>query len=204
MRILVSLLLLTFLAGACGCQSKEESPLPAPEEHSGVLPELTEDFLSRALAGISTRLKPTSKILELRVSGEVFSVQMQTKRDIPASDKKKSIPAGSLVQLDYIERPGAKGQPPIGQLRGPVRVDVKGAGEVKDNLYLFEEVNLKGMGRAFRVAVLSVDPNDGKVTKLVVRRNLPFGERVRGRIFVQSPRMSGSIDVNEKGTPLKR
>lgn len=204
MRIPVSLLLLTFLAGACGCESKEEQPLPAPEEHSGVLPELTEAFVTRALAGISTRLKPTSKILELRVSGDVFSVQMQTKRDIPASDKEKTIPAGSLVQLDYIEKPGAKGQPPLGQIRGPVRVELKGAGEVKDNLYLFSEVNLPAMGRSFRVAVLSIDPEDGKVTRLVVRRNLPFGERVRGRIFVQSPRMSGSIDVNERGVPLKR
>jgi hypothetical protein len=129
---------------------------------------------------------------------------MQTKRDLPASDKKKSIPAGSLVQLDYIERPGAQGQPPIGQIRGPLRIEVKGSGEVKDNLFPFSEVNLPAIARSFRIAVLAVDPEDGKVEKLVIRRNLPFGTRVRGRIYVQSPRMSGSIDINENGTPLKR
>lgn len=204
MRILVSLLLLSLLSGAYGCDPKSEAPAPAPEEDLDVPPELTEAFITRALAGINTRLKPTSKILELRVSGDVFSVQMQTKKNIPASEKKKVIPAGSLVQLDYIETPGAKGQPPLGQIRGPVRIEVKGDGEVKDNLYPFSEVDLPAIARAFRIAILAVDPEDGKVAKLVVRRNLPFGSRVRGRIFVRSPRMSGSIDVNEKGTPLKR
>lgn len=204
MRILVSLLVLTLPGFACGCESKVETLAVVPVAERKATPELTEAFVIRALAGISTRLKPTSRILELRVTGGTFSVQMQTRRDIPASDKTKTIPAGSLVQLDYIENPGAKGQPPIGQIRGPVRIEVKGKGEVKDNLFPFSEVDLPAMARSFKIAVLSIDPEDGKVEKLVVRRNLPFGSRVRGRIFVRSPRMGGSIDVNEKGTPLKR
>ncbi|MGB5809938.1 MAG: hypothetical protein WBG86_05365 [Polyangiales bacterium] len=83
-------------------------------------------------------------------------------------------------------------------------METKGDGEVKDNLFPFSEVNLPAMGRAFKIATMAIDPKDGKVEKLVVRRNLPFGKRVRGCIFVHSPRMSGTIDVNEKGAPLKR
>lgn len=204
MRILVSLLLSTLPLSAEGCDTEREAPAVRLQDVSVPAPELTEAFVTRALAGVSERLKPTSKLLEVRVSGNVFSIQMQTKRDLPASGRERAIPAGSLVQLDYLERPGAKGQPPIGQIRGPVRVEVKGSGEVKDNLFLFSELDLPAITRAFKIAVLSIDPDDGKVEKLVIRRNLPFGARIRGRIYVQSPRMSGSIDINEQGAPLKR
>lgn len=204
MRFLVPLLLPALLMGAVGCNAERDAPALIEKEGSVRAPELTEAFVTRALAGMSERLKPTSKLLELRVTGDVFSVQLQTRRDLPSSGKEKVIPAGSLVQVDYVERPGAKGQPPIGQIRGPTRVEVKGTGEVKDNLFLFSEVDVPAIAKAFKIAVLSIDPEDGKVEKLVVRRNLPFGARVRGRVYVHSPRMSGTIDVNEKGAPLKR
>jgi len=60
------------------------------------------------------------------------------------------------------------------------------------------------MGRAFKIATMPIAPEDSNVEKLAVRRNLPFGKRVRGRLFVHSPRMSATIDVNEKGTALTR
>ena len=43
---------------------------------------------------------------------------------------------------------------------------------------------------------------DGWIRELVVRRFLPFGSAVRARIYVESPRMSGSIDTTGKGIPL--
>ncbi len=49
---------------------------------------------------------------------------------------------------------------------------------------------------------MAIDPKDGKVANRVVSRNLPFVKRVRGRIFVHGPRMSGTIGVNEKATHL--
>jgi hypothetical protein len=142
--------------------------------------------------------------LELRVTGVNFSVHMRADRDYPASDESKAIKKGDLVQLDYTEQPTTDGQPPLGKLHGPQTIPVQGQGKANDNLFPFSEVDLTAIARSFRLAELSIDPKDGKVEKLIIRRNLPFGKRVRGRIFVDSPRMSGSIDVNEKGTPLKR
>ncbi len=204
LRTFFLLPLVSLALGLAGCKKEEPSPLPPVAQAPSAPKELTEAFVARALAGLNTRLAPESKILEMRVTGSVFSLHMQAKKDLPASDQSKAIPRGSLVQLDYFEKPGEKGQPPLGQIRGPVRVEVKGQGEVKDNLFPMSEVNLTAIARAFRIAVLAVDPEDGRVERLVIRRNLPFGRRVRGRIYVHSPRMSGSIDVNEKGTPLKR
>jgi hypothetical protein len=108
------------------------------------------------------------------------------------------------VQLDYVERPTEVGQPPIGRIFGPEPIPTRGQGEVKDNVFPLSEIDLPQMGKAFQVARLAIDPEDGKVSRLVIRRYLPFSSRVRARIFVESPRMGGSIDVNEKGVPLKR
>jgi hypothetical protein len=107
------------------------------------------------------------------------------------------------MQLDYVERPTEIGQPPIGRIYGPQPIRSLGQGDLEGNLYPYEEISLSKMARAFPIALLAVDPEDGKVARLVVRRYLPFSLRVRGRIFVDSPRMGGSIDVNEQGIPLK-
>jgi len=190
---------------ASGCESKDVTkPSPSSSPQETEVPELTEDFMVRALSAFKSHLEQDSNLLEIHVTGSAFSVHLQTKEDLETTDGSSTIFAGSLVQLDYVETKREDGQPPIGKIVGPRRIEAHGKGEVKDNLYPFSEVNLRAMARAFRVAVLAVDPIDGKVEKLIVRRNLPFGERVRGRIYVYSPRMGGSVDVNENGTPLKR
>lgn len=191
------------LAVAC-----DEPTNPAAEVDNEAVPEplvpLSAAFLTRATTALQARLGKDAQILEIRATGRSLSVQMQARKNHPASDKTRAIKAGALMQLDYVERPTEVGQPPIGRIFGPQPVPTRGQGDLKENLFPYEEVNLSGMARAFPIALLAVDPEDGKVARLVVRRYLPFSTRVRGRIFVDSPRMGGSIDVNEKGTPLKR
>lgn len=189
--------------GACENEEPKEEPVQDEKVEDAALP-LSREFLTRALSALKSRLTPETEILEIRATGRSFSVQMRATETHPASDKKKAIKPGMLVQLDYVERPTEVGQPPIGRIFGPQLVPVRGEGEVEDNVFPFSDVDLPKMGKAFKVARLSVDPEDGKVTRLVVRRYLPFSTRVRARIFVHSPRMGGSIDVNEKGVPLKR
>jgi hypothetical protein len=194
-----ALISLALTSLSCEGEADNAPPPSSPEQ----VVELTEDFLVRALSALKAYLEDDVKVLEIHVTGGAFSVHVQAKQDLdpPGSS---TIFAGSLMQLDYVETTRGGGQPPIGKIIGPRRIEAHGTGEVKDNLYPFSEVDLRAMARAFRVAVLTIDPLDGMVEKLIVRRNLPFGARVRGRIYVHSPRMSGSVDVNENGTPLKR
>ncbi len=103
-----------------------------------------------------------------------------------------------------MERETTPGQPPVGRVYGPVEVELRGQGQVAENLFQFSDVDLNAIARSFPTAQLAVDPDDGKVERLVVRRFLPFTEGLRARVFVYSPRMSGSIDTNENGIPLKR
>jgi hypothetical protein len=188
-----------------GCQTKETFRLES-EENDSVEPTvpLTDAFLTRAITALESRLKPDSEVLEIRATGRIFSVQLRAKKAHPASDKTKAIKPGTLVQIDYVERAMEAGQPPIGRIFGPQPLSTMGKGDPKENIFPLSDIDLEAMARAFNIAKLAIDPEDGKVVRLVVRRYLPFSLRVRGRIFVESPRMSGSIDVNERGVALRR
>jgi hypothetical protein len=63
-------------------------------------------------------------------------------------------------------------------------------------------VYLKAIPRLSALAVDHVDPQDGSVSLIVIRRNLPFSTDVRFRVFVNSPRQNGQLDANRFGHPL--
>lgn len=181
------------LLGGLGCE-ESESPEPAALRTPAPLAPvpLSAAFISRAVNALERSLAEDSELLEIRVSGRQFSLQ------VADGETKK------LQQLDYVEKETSPGQPPLGRVFGPVPIELRGQGQVAENLFLYSEVDLKGIARSFSVAQQAVDPDDGKVERLVVRRFLPFSEGLRARIYVHSPRMSGSIDTNENGIPLKR
>ncbi|GEM_PF-2231463 len=184
-------------------QSKSGSPLQSLQKP---LVQVSSAFLQRGVSALEVYLTDKSRILEMRAQGTRLSIQVTAPQySITNDDEETPLPQGThLVQVDYIEQPGKEGQPPIGKVLGPTKIAQQGEGHLKENLYRFDEINLRAMSRAFPIALLAVDPEDGKIERLVVRRYLPFSTRVRGRIFVRSPRLSGSIDVNAQGTPLKR
>jgi len=185
--------------GACDAETKAPEPQPEPKRSTAALPPvpLSAAFLERAVSQLGEHLAPESELLEIRSSGRVFSVQLARK-------KKDEKSAPEIVQIDFVEKPGLKGQPPVAAVYGPTPIELKGQGKVAENLFRFSEIQLSKMARAFSVAQLAVDPEDGKVERMVVRRFLPFSDAIRARIYVHSPRMSGSIDTNQKGIPLKR
>jgi hypothetical protein len=176
-----------------GCE-KPDAPVPEAARVEVTPPPvpLSAAFLTRALSALEKSLAEDTELLEIRASGRQFSIQ------IAQGETKK------LEQIDYVEREMVPGQPPVGRLYGPVPVELRGQGQVADNLFQFSEVDLDAIARSFPTAQLAVDPDDGKVERLVVRRFLPFTEGLRARVYVYSPRMSGSIDTNENGVPLKR
>lgn len=176
-----------------GCDEREAPMLESVRAEAARPPvPLSAAFLSRALSALDKSLAEDTEVLEIRASGRQLSVQLAQ------GETKK------LEQVDYVEREVTPGQPPVGRVYGPVAVELRGQGQVTDNLFQFSEVDLDAIARSFPTAQQAVDPDDGKVERLVVRRFLPFTEGLRARVYVYSPRMSGSIDTNENGVPLKR
>jgi hypothetical protein len=89
-----------------------------------------------------------------------------------------------------------------GKLDASRRVELRGSGDLGDNLFPLAEVNLEAIPHLAKEAVATVDPQDGQVMRVVVRRNLPFDDAIGVRVYVDSPRKAGHLDADHTGRPL--
>lgn len=168
------------------------------------LRELDGTRLLQALAALEPHLGENAELIELRATGQSLTLQV-VQPPPPSADESATVPPGAspplrvlefrYVYSDDLTSPGA--------LREPTVLPLLGTGEIQENAFPLREIDLSRITQAFPLAQKAVDPLDGKVEELVVRRFLPFHRAVRARIFIDSPRMSGSIDTNASGAPLK-
>lgn len=169
--------------GAAPSATSEADALPRP-------PELEAAFVLRAARALDAHRDPSAPLIEVRASGRKLEMQWQS--------------GDAVLAATYEESPAATPlAPPEPRIVGPAHVPIYGAGNLADNAFPASDLDLTKVVSAFDVARKAVDPADGRVFQLVARRNLPFGTAVRARIYVDSLRMSGSIDTNGSGAPLK-
>jgi succinyl-diaminopimelate desuccinylase len=83
----------------------------------------------------------------------------------------------------------------------PERAEVRGSGDLSTNLFSLRDVALEKIPDLTTLAAAQVDPQDGKITRVLVRRQLPQTEAVRFRVYVESPRLSGHADFDANGSP---
>jgi succinyl-diaminopimelate desuccinylase len=88
-----------------------------------------------------------------------------------------------------------------GDFPEPVRAEVRGSGELAQNLFALKDVALEKLPELARLAVAQVDAENGRVSRVVVRRQLPQSEAVRFRVYVESPRLNGQADFDASGNP---
>ncbi len=84
----------------------------------------------------------------------------------------------------------------------PERAELKGKGDLASNLFSLSDVALNKIPDMASAAATQVDPQNGTITRVLVRRQLPQAEAVRLRVYVESPRLSGHADFDASGTPL--
>lgn len=162
-------------------ESKAESLAPMPGS------ALDPEFLLRGMLALKKRMGEGAELLELRAIPQALSIQVR---------------AGEAIhEFVYLETDDPKVE---GHIEGPRVSPLLGQGTLQDNLFPASDLDVIGIGRSFDVAKKAIDPDDGLVEKVIVRRFFPFGDGVRARIYVGSPRMPGSIDTNPTGVPLKR
>lgn len=200
-----SLIALVCVAPVYGCGSRtshsgtKTEGTPRATQPVPVIP-LSPEFLKRAHSALLERVGSQAQLLEMRAKGRHLSFI--------------AVMGDRLKQVDYVEQaalhPGQDGAPstgegtPVGKIYGPDAVEMSGDGPLAANLFPLAEISLHGIAQSFPVARQAVDPENGRITELVVRRFLPFSSGIRARIYVDSPKMSGSIDTNERGIPLKK
>lgn len=186
------------LLSTCLLLGCTRTPDPPPQEKQQPSPvvrttpvALDGALLARAFRALEPHLPEPLTLLEVRATPTTVEMQLIVDQGVTA--------------LRYRENPAAPGAQlavPTGVVDPPLQVPVYGNGNLVENGFLPSEIDLSAIASAFPVAQKAVDPTDGWIRELVVRRFLPFGSAIRARIYVESPRMSGSIDTNGKGIPL--
>ena len=140
---------------------------------------LAPSALGEALRALAAYVPPGESVLEVRATADRVLLQVRQKQ------------TDTIAEYAY-----------DGRVIGPVPTHLAGSGELEANLYDLETVNWKALSRLFPAARDAVDPADGVVTELVVRRHLPFSRDVIARLYVASPRMNGQLDADAQGKIL--
>jgi hypothetical protein len=138
------------------------------------------------------RLAPALKELDRRFGDEarVLTVDIEPSRMLVQVEEPSG--TGRIVQYEYRR----------GSFKGPENVQLRGSGNLADNLFTLGSIKLSVLPELLGAAVDKVDPQDGRVGRLVIRRNLPDSEDVRVRVFVKSPRRDGYLDADAEGRPI--
>lgn len=139
---------------------------------------LTSAGLETGMAALRGHIGEHAKLLQLLVFADHLVVQAQD-----AKDPKK------VLQYEYR----------AGKVGTPVPVSLEGTGSLDDNLYSLDDVKLDVIPDLAKRAVEKLDAKNGKVSYLILKRNLPFEMDVQYRVFVKSPIKDGYVDADKNG-----
>jgi hypothetical protein len=84
----------------------------------------------------------------------------------------------------------------------PERAELRGSGDLATNLFALQDAALDKLPELMTAAANQVDAQQGKVTRVVLRRHLPQTDALRFRVYVDSPRLSGQVDFDANGTSV--
>jgi succinyl-diaminopimelate desuccinylase len=137
--------------------------------------------LSAALSQLKAQAGPAVSALRLEVHASQILLQARDPRD-----------PKRVLQYRYRN----------GGLEPPRPVELRGGADLEDNLFSLSSVSLEKIPELTRLAVERVDAQDGKVSYVLVRRDLPDSDEVEFRVYVDSPRKAGHLDADKHGKPL--
>ena len=137
----------------------------------------------------------------------MLSLQVVRSKDgspiAPRNKDGSPVVEGPVPELEVVEYRRALRPKPGETTSPPEKSPVVGSAPLGENAYPLTDIDVTKIIGAFPLAKKAVDPTEGRLSGLVVRRFLPFHRSIRARIYVESPRMNGSMDTNGKGIPLR-
>ena len=87
-------------------------------------------------------------------------------------------------------------------VRGPTPLELKGKGSLQQNLFLASSLDFGSLPALVDLARARIDGEQGSVSRVLIRRNLPIDESVGMRVYVESPLKSSHVDADARGKPL--
>jgi len=179
--LLVAALLANALALAACQNPSSTSQRRSDAVASSAAPEgpslYTHAALSDAMSAIRSRVGD-AEVLSLEVCPAHATIQVQL-----SSDRHR------VVQYEW------KG----GRLFGPEPVQLRGKGSLEANVFPLSTIDLAGVPELVTAAIERIDPANGKVERILVRRNLPADQAVGMRVYVASPIRDGHVDADARG-----
>jgi succinyl-diaminopimelate desuccinylase len=177
-------LVLSLGAGASGCENPTGATQRRSEVVADAMPSSRTSFeraeVRRWLAGVR-RAVGSARVLMLDVREHQVTVQYESKAQ-----------PGSVLE-SVIED---------GHSSEPARAEVRGSGDLGANLFALADVQLDKIPEVTTAAATQVDAQDGRITRVLVRRQLPHTDAVRLRVYVESPRVSGYADFDGSGNAV--
>ena len=174
-------LVLSIGAAASGCENSTGAAQRRSEAVADAMPSSRTSFerpeVRRWLASVR-RAVGSARVLMLDVREHQVTVQYESKAQ----------PGAVLETL--IED---------GRSAEPARAELRGSGDLTANLFALGDVALDKIPEVATAAATQVDAQDGRITRVLVRRQLPQTDAVRLRVYVESPRLSGYADFDASG-----
>jgi succinyl-diaminopimelate desuccinylase len=181
----VPLALFVLTTGAAACEQRAGTGPRRTDAVADAMPEgpslLDRAQLERWVGVLRARFGPSARVLALDARPEKVTIQVADSRN-----------QGEI--LEY-------GVTPSG-LSDPLRAELRGQGDLDANLFLLRVAALEKLPDLLNQAALRVDGAEGKVGRVLLRRQLPQSNDVRFRIYVESPRISGQADFEANGRAI--
>lgn len=169
---------LVFLAG---CDPKTREALgevkPTPPEAGPSL--LTEKALKKGLAALRRRVGESPLVLKLVVFPNRIVLQARNGEN-----------AEHIDQHVY-RRDGTLGE--------PVPVKLKGPGKLEDNLFPLRDAKLDAIPKLVDEAIAASGVEDGKVGRVVLKRDLPKKVDIEFQVHISGPRKDAVLQADAEG-----
>ncbi len=162
---------------ACDEATEERAPVEASAKTPPVS-LLDPSALAQALTAMTDALGNEITALELDVYPSRVVLQAQD-------------PASPVRILQYVYRNGA--------LETPRPVRLQGTGKLEENTFRLHDARLDRIPELTKRAIAAVDGKHGRVSHVLLRRNLPHDVDVRFRVYVTSPIRDGYLDATADG-----
>jgi hypothetical protein len=161
-------------------KSRERSDVVAPSAAGARAGSslYTRDTLDKVVNDVLGRFSASVGILSI----EILPDQARFEVEAPATP-------GDVVE--YAWR--------AGEVRGPSRLEIRGKGSLQQNLFLASSLEFAAIPSLVELARTRVDAEQGVISRVLIRRNLPADDGVGIRVYVDSPIRSSHVDADAHG-----
>lgn len=172
---------LTLLASACNQRAVESWLSEAEAKDPG--PSLyTDEAFTRAMTEIKKHIPENPQVLSILFYSDHIVVQSE--------DPSKR---GTAVQRVF----------KAGTVSPPVPVKLLGTGKLEDTLFPLEAVRTEAVPRLARDAQARANIPEGRVARILLKRNLPESMDIQFRVFVTSQRRDAYLDADQNANLLE-